>query len=213
MLCSGIISMVAVHKLIDTGLSTKIYSYPLIVEKVLGKTPRIILEIAIALTQFSFVTSYIVYLIESWSTGMESVFGVKGELYMYAIVVFVIYTLMSWVRDLTKFSFAFILGVVMIMITLFAVVGYGSWLVAEQGGAGPDLQFFNSSGYMNTLGFTIYTYEGIGVVMPIMETTADPSRYKEMVTYAFVAMIVIYTLFPEFCYYAWGSNLDEAIVT
>ena len=205
--------MVAVHKLIETGLSTKLYSYPLIVEKVLGKTPRIILEIAIALTHFLFIALSIIYLIESWSTGIEGLFGAKSELYLYAIVVFVIYTLLSWVRDLAKFSFAFILGFTMIMITLFAVVGYGSWLVAEQGGAGPDLQFFNSSGYMNTLGFTIYSYEGIGVVMPIMETTADPSRYKEMVTYAFVCLILIYTLFSEFCCYAWGSNLNEAIVT
>ena len=101
----------------------------------------------------------------------------------------------------------------MVVLTLLYVVGYASWLVALQGGHGPNLQFFNSAGCMTTLGFTIYTYEGIGVVMPIMATTADPSRYKEMVTYAFICLISVNTLFPLFCYYAWGSNLHEAIIT
>lgn len=34
--CSGIINCIGCAKLIDTGLATKLYSYPMIVEKVLG---------------------------------------------------------------------------------------------------------------------------------------------------------------------------------
>ena len=77
MASSGILSLIAVHKLIETGLSTKLYSYPLMVEKVLGKRSRLILETAIAITQFSFVISFIVYLLTTWSTGVESLFGIK----------------------------------------------------------------------------------------------------------------------------------------
>ena len=47
---SGTLSMFGVYKLIDAGLSTKIYSYPLIVEKILGKNARITIEVFIALT-------------------------------------------------------------------------------------------------------------------------------------------------------------------
>ena len=60
---SGIVSLLACLKLVDAGLATNIYSYPLVVEKILGKKSRVIVEIAITLTQFSFVISHITFLI------------------------------------------------------------------------------------------------------------------------------------------------------
>ena len=47
---SGVLSCIGCAKLIDTGLLYKIYSYPLIIERVLGKKFRLFVEIAIALT-------------------------------------------------------------------------------------------------------------------------------------------------------------------
>ena len=72
---------------------------------------------------------------------------------------------------------------------------------------------FISDGYLNTLGFTIYCYEGIGIVMPVLATTENPERFKSMLIYAFITLTVIFIVFAEMCYISWGSTLDEAIVT
>lgn len=213
MVTSGLLSLLAVRMLVEAGLSTKLYSYPLIVEKVLGKKSRLVLEITIALTQYSFAISHIVFLISSWKTSVTSLFGIETEVYPYAIAILIIYTSISWVRDLAKFSFAFILGVFLITLTTIYVIGYSGMLISEQGGAGSGIEFINSVGYMNTLGFTIYCYEGIGVVMPIMATCDDPQGFKSILTYAFATLICLYTLFPEFVYYAFGSEMDQAIIT
>ena len=71
LMASGIISLVACIKLVDTGLATKIYSYPLLVEKILGKTARHILDVFICLTQFSFVISHIAFLLESCKSTVD----------------------------------------------------------------------------------------------------------------------------------------------
>ena len=47
---SGWLSCIACLKLVDAGLALDIYSYPLVVEKILGKKMRLILEVCIALT-------------------------------------------------------------------------------------------------------------------------------------------------------------------
>ena len=49
-LTSGILSMIACLKLADVGLALNLYSYPLSIEKILGRKSRIVLEVAIALT-------------------------------------------------------------------------------------------------------------------------------------------------------------------
>lgn len=66
MITSGILSLMAVRMLVEAGLATKLYSYPLIVEKILGPKSRVMLEITIAMTQYAFAVSHIVFLISSW---------------------------------------------------------------------------------------------------------------------------------------------------
>ena len=60
---SGVLNCIACCKLIDTGMKENIFSYPLIVEHILGKKARVVLEISIALTQFAFVISHFTFLI------------------------------------------------------------------------------------------------------------------------------------------------------
>ena len=210
---SGTISLVACQKLVDAGLATSIYSYPLLVEKVLGKKSRVILEIAIALTQFSFVISHITFLIESCRGTIDNLFSVESSIAFYIIAVCIIYTLLSWVRNLAKFSFTFIVGNVLIIVAVIYVCVFAGKLFGEQGGKGPDLEFINTAGYMNTLGFSIYCYEGIGIVMPVLSTCEKPERFKAMLTYAIITLMILFVGFSEFCYMVWGSNLTEPIVT
>ena len=47
---SGLVSLITARKLIDAGLATNLYNYPLIVEKILGKGARYAVEAAIGLT-------------------------------------------------------------------------------------------------------------------------------------------------------------------
>jgi proton-coupled amino acid transporter len=84
------------------------------------------------------------------------------------VAILIIYTPISWVRNIAKFSFTFLLGVILVFFTLFVVSIYAITLLVEQGGRGPDVVFFNQSGYLTTMGTCIYCFEGIGVIMPIM---------------------------------------------
>lgn len=66
---------------------------------------------------------------------------------------------------------------------------------------------------MNTLGFTIYCYEGIGIVMPVMATCESPETFKKVLIYAVVTLIILYVAFAELCYFSWGTNMTQPIIT
>ena len=83
--CSGILSCIGCCFLVDTGLRYNIYSYPLVVEKVLGKRARVFLDIAIALTQISIVISHATFLIESCKVTIDTLFGTQTSTLTYQI--------------------------------------------------------------------------------------------------------------------------------
>ena len=119
---NGVLSCIACIMLIDTGLAYKIYSYPLIVERVLGKKARLFLEIAIALTQLGFVISYVTFLVSSCKTTIDTLSGKETNPVIYGVIICVVFTLLSWVRNLAMFSYTFMIGVFMILVTTVYVL-------------------------------------------------------------------------------------------
>lgn len=81
----------------------------------------------------------------------------------------------------------------------------------QQDEAPPGIQFLNKSGIMNTIGFTIYNFEGIGVVMPVLATCQNPHDFKRMLTYTFLTLVIFYVIYSEICVMAWGSNLHPYV--
>lgn len=56
-------------------------------------------------------------------------------------------------------------------------------------------------------------FEGIGCLLPVMREVEKPDLYPIQTIGALIFLCTIYVLFAFTCYYAWGSNLDEPVVT
>lgn len=61
------------------------------------------------------------------------------------------------------------------------------------------------------LGFAIYSYEGIGVVMPIMQSAENPERFLQLLTLAIGTLTSLYVIFGSVCYSAYGSDTKPII--
>ena len=78
---------------------------------------------------------------------------------------------------------------------------------------GPNLEMINEKSYLVTLGFAIYSYEGIGIVMPVMHACADPDKFSYIFIAAMLSLQISFIVFGWICYFTWGSNMTEPIVT
>ena len=63
------------------------------------------------------------------------------------------------------------------------------------------------------VGFSFFMFEGIGCLLPVMREVEKPDLYPIQTIGALIFLCTIYVLFAFTCYYAWGSNLDEPVVT
>ena len=200
-------------KLVQAGLKYKLYSYSLIVEKALGKKGRVVLDIMIAATQFSFTVSHMTFIVESSKTTIDKAYGVNSNPWIYAAVVICILTPIAWERNIAKFAFTFLIGILLILLSVIVVSFYCFGILYEKKELGPGIEAINTSGYLTTLGMTIYSFEGIGVVMPIMHACECPERFASILTYAIVTLVILYIVFSELCYLSWGTEMDKPIVT
>ena len=69
--------------------------------------------------------------------------------------------------------------------------------------------------WADAIGFSVYTYEGIGVILPIQEVTADKSQYYKLLCITVTFIAILYIIFGEFTLLAWGSTPDfnEPLIT
>ena len=86
-------------------------------------------------------------------------------------------------------------------------------LMAEQQGVGPDIFAANYDTALVTIGFALYSFEGIGIVMPVLQCCSTPDRFIRILISAMCTLTAIYILFGTIVYLAFGSNMTEPIST
>lgn len=58
------------------------------------------------------------------------------------------------------------------------------------------------------IGSAIYAFEGIGVVLPIIEVTENPKQFPTILIAVLLTNLILYTGFGEFCLFVYGSELE-----
>jgi amino acid permease len=67
--------------------------------------------------------------------------------------------------------------------------------------------------YWNAVGFAFFMFEGIGCLMPIMKETEKPQEFPKIIIAGLATLCFFFVSFSLVCYYAWGQDLVEPVVT
>jgi uncharacterized membrane protein len=57
------------------------------------------------------------------------------------------------------------------------------------------------------IGSAVYSYEGIGVVLPLLEITEKPQMYNKILLYVLLTVMILYVTFGEYCLFIYGDLL------
>ena len=114
------------------------------------------------------------FIVESFKTTIDGMWNVNSNPWIYATAIICILTPMAWERNIAKFAFSYVMGVIFVVWATLVVTGYCFGLLYNNPKLGPNIEAINEKGYLTTLGMCIYSFEGIGVVMPIMHACDSP---------------------------------------
>jgi solute carrier family 36 (proton-coupled amino acid transporter) len=63
------------------------------------------------------------------------------------------------------------------------------------------------------MGFSIFSFEGISIVMPIMKSTEKPEKFGNILIAAIATLVSIFVIFGLLGSLAYGSAFSEQMVT
>lgn len=85
----------------------------------------------------------------------------------YAPICFAILFPLCLVRKIQTFAKFHLFGDIMVLLTVVTCIVYASVSVSKNGWLDQDLPLFNKKEWPNCIGFAVYSFEGIGVILPI----------------------------------------------
>jgi len=120
------------------------------------------------------------------------------------------FTLLCLVRKIQVFAKFHVFANAMIVITVLVVIAYGIKEIGEDDVKTP-VPAINQFG--SAIGFSAYSFEGIGLILPVEEITQDKKVYKKIVMLVVFTCCVVYLGFGYFCVQAWESKINTPLIT
>lgn len=173
---------------------------------------RLTILTSIITSQIGFAAAYIVFTSENLQAFIFAV--TKGEQHIdikYLILLqLVVFLPMSMIRDMAKLGFAALVADFFIMLGLVYLYYYDIFTLTTQGVS--DIVAFNPNDWTLFIGTAIFTFEGIGLIIPIQETMKRPEKFQKVLGGVMVIITVIFLSMGALSYAAYGSHTKTVII-
>jgi len=177
-----------------------------------GKWLRFLILFSIVLSQIGFVAAYIIFTSENLQAVILAVSDCKTLIPIKYLILMqmIIFLPFSLLRDINKLGFTALIADGFIVIGLAYLFYYDILTLSTKGLA--DITLFNQKDWTLFIGTAIFTFEGIGLIIPIQESMKHPEKFPKVM---FAVMIIITTLFitmGAFSYASYGSKTETVVL-
>ncbi|KAF3763120.1 hypothetical protein M406DRAFT_292755 [Cryphonectria parasitica EP155] len=206
------ISMWAFHLLLKCRTAVG-GSYGDIGQAIAGDKMRTIILASITLSQLGFVCTGLVFVADNWGSFLTAVTHGSNPLGTKALIALQAALLipLSFIRDISKLGFAATLADVFILIGLVYIWDFDITALARHG-VDPSVQLFNPAAYTLTIGASIFTFEGIGLIIPIHASMRRPEHFEPLLGVVMLIITCIYTSVGAMCYATFGSRTQIEVI-
>ncbi|KAK5132744.1 hypothetical protein LTR08_008710 [Meristemomyces frigidus] len=186
-------------------------------EAIFGRKLRATILASITFSQLGFVCAGLIFTAEnllqfadamSWSTGGGQPFGVDALI----AIQFVVLVPLAMIRNISKLGPAALLADVFILIGLVYIWYYDIAALAERGIA-PSVTLFNPTSFTLTIGSAIFTFEGIGLILPIQSSMKNPEHFSYLLYLVMIIITVIFTSVGAMCYATFGDETKIQVIS
>ncbi|KAK8075542.1 hypothetical protein PG997_010205 [Apiospora hydei] len=212
MIVVAAISMVSFHLLL--ACKTKYPGgYGELGHAIAGNRMRGLILASITMSQLGFVCAGIVFVAENILSFLAAVSRSGAPLSTSSIIVIQILILIpfAWIRNISKLGPAALFADICIMIGLGYIYYYDVAKLATEGMA-ESVVLFNPDRYTLMIGSAIFTFEGIGLILPIQSSMAKPEKFEYLLGSIMLIITIIFTSVGALCYATFGDATGIEII-
>ncbi|CAG8546328.1 7870_t:CDS:2 [Ambispora gerdemannii] len=120
------------------------------------------------------------------------------------------YIPLSMIRKIHRLSFTALIADAFILFGLLYLYYY-DLLVLTTSGVG-DIKLFNPQDFALFIGTAVFTFEGIGLIIPITESMKDPEKFPKVLTGVMIFVTILFTSIGVLSYAAFGSEIKTVVI-
>lgn len=178
-----------------------------------GRWMRNTILASIVISQIGFVAAYIVFTSENLQAFVLAVSDCKTHIDIQWLILMqmAIFLPFSLLRDISKLGFTALIADAFILIGLVYLYYYDILTIAKQGGVA-DIVNFNPQDWTLFIGTAIFTFEGIGLIIPIQESMKNPKKFPKVLGIVMILISIIFISMGALSYAAYGSHTETVVI-
>lgn len=119
---------------------------------------------------------------------------------------------LALIRNISKLGLVALLADIFILMGLGYIWYYDIWSLARRGFE-PSVRMFNPSTFTLTIGSAIFTFEGIGLILPIQSSMRKPEHFSGLLYMVMFLITVIFTSVGALCYATFGEETKIQVIS
>lgn len=178
-----------------------------------GKWLRVLILSSVALSQIGFVSAYIVFTSENLQAFILAVSDCRTwiDIKFMVLMQLIIFLPLSLIRDISALSLTAYIADFFILLGLIYLYYYDFFTIAIHHGVA-DIVNFNPQNWSLFIGTAIFTFEGVGLILPIQESMRQPSKFPPVLAAVMVIITVVFISMGALSYAAFGSSTKTVVL-
>ena len=178
-----------------------------------GKWLRVLILSSVSLSQIGFVSAYIVFTSQNMQAFFLAVSNCRWSIDIQIIIFIqlVIFLPLSLIRDIGKLGITALIADFFILLGLLYLYYYDILTLARNHGIADTIPF-NAQDWTLFIGTAIFTFEGVGLIIPIQESMRKPSEFPPVLAGVMIVITVVFISMGALSYAAFGSSTKTVIL-
>ncbi|KAG8213253.1 amino acid transporter [Butyriboletus roseoflavus] len=177
-----------------------------------GPWMRYAILFSIAISQIGFVTAYSIFVAENLQAFVSAVTDctTNFSVLFFILIQLVIFLPLALVRNLAKLSTTALIADAFILAGLLYIFGSELSIISDNGVA--QVQMFNPSDYPLFIGTAVFSFEGVGLVIPITDAMREPHKFPRALTGVMIGTLVLFGGAGALAYLTFGSDVKAVVL-
>ncbi|KAF2086096.1 hypothetical protein K490DRAFT_45085 [Saccharata proteae CBS 121410] len=185
-------------------------------EAIGGRKIRSLILGSITISQIGFVCAGIIFTAENLYSFLDAVTGrealpISTNTLIAVQLIFLIP--LAFIRNISKLGPAALLADVCILIGLSYIYYYDIANITRMHGMEPTVELFNPRDFTLTVGSAIFTFEGIGLILPIQSSMAQPEHFSRLLYIVMLLITIVFTSVGALSYASFGSSTRTEVIS
>ncbi|KAH8100834.1 transmembrane amino acid transporter protein-domain-containing protein [Cristinia sonorae] len=177
-----------------------------------GPWMRYAILTSIAVSQIGFVSAYIIFVSENLQafvlaiTKCATLLGIQ----YFIILQMIIFLPLALIRNLAKLSTTALVADAFILAGLIYIFGSEAVIMGQRGHA--EVALFNAKDWPLLIGTAVFSFEGIGLVIPITDAMKEPRKFPAVLTGVMLFLMVLFCGAGVMSYLTFGADVQTVVI-